>query len=347
MAHSSTQQNPQTSQVVQGYYITAYRNLTTAMIEDLKADSARWDNERRAQTSRNTTGVQYRYSETHQSRQHHGPTEASYQQDPYARDSGFDGGPRYPGTGAPGYTGAAGAAYQQQAYASTSGGGVYGSYPQPQQSPPPTDPRYGAPPQGGSVLNQGYQSPQDHPYTAMGTNRNPRGYAANDPYANPAASAAATQQATYATSGPSQPGYPATTSPFQYSSQVPPPTAQSYATMQPQDPFYGRGAYNAGMPPTLRTGSDSLATPAGQSTQQQPPQQPGFTAQGQQQGFAAQGQQYDETPRARTSATPTNTQTNPSGPLVDKRPWNPRPIPSPFELDEATHRPRECVMISA
>ncbi|KAH7020144.1 hypothetical protein EDB80DRAFT_746729 [Ilyonectria destructans] len=321
-------ENPQTGQVVQGYYITAYRNLTTAMIEDLKADSARWDSERRAQTSRNTTGgihtsrnasgvparhssnspvVQYRYSETHQSRQHHGPTEASYQQDPYARDSGFDG-PRYPGTGAPGYTGAAGSAYQQQAYAATSGG-AYGSYPQPQQSPPPTDPRYGSTPQAGSVLNQAFQAAQD-PYTAMGTNlnRNPRGYAANDPYANPAASAAPSQQAAYATSGASQPGYPATTSPFQYSSQVPPPAAQSYATMQPQDPFYGRGAYNAAMSPTLRTGSDSLASPAGQSTQQQQ----GYAAQAQQQQQQQQPQ-YDETPRTRTSATPSNAQTNPSG----------------------------------
>ncbi|KAK5632060.1 hypothetical protein RRF57_007774 [Xylaria bambusicola] len=32
---------------IQGYFITAYRNLTTAMIEDLKADSARWNQERR------------------------------------------------------------------------------------------------------------------------------------------------------------------------------------------------------------------------------------------------------------------------------------------------------------
>ncbi|KAL2161147.1 hypothetical protein VTH06DRAFT_8366 [Thermothelomyces fergusii] len=36
--------------VIQGYYITAYRNLTSAMIQDLKADSARWEAERRAAT---------------------------------------------------------------------------------------------------------------------------------------------------------------------------------------------------------------------------------------------------------------------------------------------------------
>ncbi|KAH8672453.1 hypothetical protein BGZ61DRAFT_537085 [Ilyonectria robusta] len=121
-------EHPQTGQVALGYYITAYKNLSTTMIEDLKADSARWDSERRAQTSRNTTGVQYRYSETHQFREHHGPTEASYQQDPYAGDSGFDG-PRYPGTGAPGYTGTAGSAYPQQAHATASG--AYGSFLQP------------------------------------------------------------------------------------------------------------------------------------------------------------------------------------------------------------------------
>ncbi|KAH6887948.1 hypothetical protein B0T10DRAFT_573940 [Thelonectria olida] len=301
-------ENPQTGQVVQGYYITAYRNLTTAMIEDLKADSARWDSERRAQTSHNTSGgiktsraasgvptrhssnspvVQYRYSETHQSRQHHGPTEAPYQSDPYSRD-GYDG-PRYPGTGTPGYTGASGSAYGQQGYASTSSG-AYGSYPQTQQSPPPTDSRFGSTPQAGSVLNQAFQPAQD-PYMTMGVNRNQRGYTANDPYANPATSAA--------TTGASQPGYPATAS-YQYSSQVPASGAPSY-TMQPQDPFYGRGAYSAGISPistsTSRTKSDSLASPAGQSAQQ---------------GYAAQGQQYEETPRSRASATPTNTQTNPS-----------------------------------
>ncbi|RSM04417.1 hypothetical protein CDV31_010052 [Fusarium ambrosium] len=267
-------ENPQTGQVVQGYYITAYRNLTTAMIEDLKADSARWDSERRAQTSRNTSGVQYRHSETHQSRQHHGPTEGPYQTDPYARDSAFDN-PRYPGTGAPGYTGASGS--YPQGYASTSGG-AYAGYAQTQQSPPPTDSRYGTTPAGSSVLNQAYQSTPDS-YMAMGANRNPRGYA-SDPYANQmATSAAAAQQAVYATAAPTQAGYPASAAPYPYSGQVPPVGAPSYATMQPQDPFYGR---------------------AGQSTQQA--------------YAAAQAPQYDETtPRARASATPTNTQTNPSG----------------------------------
>lgn len=267
-------ENPQTGQVVQGYYITAYRNLTTAMIEDLKADSARWDSERRAQTR--STGVQYRSSVTHQSRQHHGPTESPYQSDLY-REAGYDGGPRYPGTGAPGYTGAAGSSYPQQGYASTSSG-AYGGYPPPQQSPPPSDPRYASTTPQGSSLNQGFQPPPQDPYVTMGANRTtPRGYA-GDGFANPANSAA--------TTGASESGYSAVaTSPYPYSTQVPQAGAQSYGAMQqPQDPFYGRG----------------------QSSQQ------AYAAQGQQQQQQQQ-QQYDEPPRTRTSATPTNTQTNPSG----------------------------------
>jgi hypothetical protein len=236
------------------------------MIEDLKADSARWDSERRAQTSRNTSGVQYRYSETHQSRQHHGPTEGPYSTDPYARDSGFDG-PRYPGTGAPGYTGAAGS--YSQSYGGSSSG--FAGYTQAQQSPPPADSRFSSTP-AAAVMNAPYQAGQS-PYVDVGTNQRPRGY---DAFANQAAAAAAAQQQAYATSAPSQPGYPATAA-YQYSGQAPP---AGYA-MQPQDPFYGR---------------------AGQPAQ-------GYT----------QASQYEETPRTRASATPTNTQTNPSGTSSSRR----------------------------
>ncbi|KAF5682705.1 hypothetical protein FCIRC_4850 [Fusarium circinatum] len=224
-------ENPQTGQAVQGYYITAYRNLTTAMIEDLKADSARWDSERRAQTSRNTSGVQYRYSETHQSRQHHGPTEGPYQTDPYARDPGFDG-PRYPGTGAPGYTGAAGS-YGQSYGASSSG--AFAGYAQTQQSPPPADARFSS--TTAATMDPSYQASQS-PYVAVGTNQRPRG--GYDPYANQMAASSAAAQQAYATAAPTQQGYTATAYP--YSGQAPP---AGYA-MQPQDPFYGRGAYSGG-----------------------------------------------------------------------------------------------------
>ncbi|EGO51817.1 hypothetical protein NEUTE1DRAFT_50677 [Neurospora tetrasperma FGSC 2508] len=55
--------------VTQGYFITAYRNLTSAMIQDLKADSARWEQERRA-ASRSGGGT----GGTTHSSQHNGST---------------------------------------------------------------------------------------------------------------------------------------------------------------------------------------------------------------------------------------------------------------------------------
>ncbi|GFP53038.1 hypothetical protein TASIC1_0002022200 [Trichoderma asperellum] len=241
-------ENPQTGQPVQGYYITAYRNLTTAMIEDLKADSARWDRERRAQTARNSSGVQYRYSETHQSRQHHGPTEPPYRDDSYPPRDGLYDAPRYPGTGAQGYNGASGPYQpqqqpQQQGYAPPSGsGGAYGGngnvgFQQPQQSPGPADARYGGNPQG-PMMNQGYQNP-DGAYVSTGANMPPRNYP-NDAYAggHPGSAVPPPQQPVYASNQPVPQGYPAPNYP--YPSQAP-AGGMAYAT-QPQDPFFGRGA---------------------------------------------------------------------------------------------------------
>lgn len=53
---------------VQGYWITAYRNLTTQMVQDLKLDSQRW----RAEVQQGR--VAYQDSQTHQSRQYYGPS---------------------------------------------------------------------------------------------------------------------------------------------------------------------------------------------------------------------------------------------------------------------------------
>jgi hypothetical protein len=70
--------DPRTGVNQQGYFINAYRNLTTAMIADLKADSERWDAERRQTASiGQQSNVEYRSSTTHQSRQYYGPTEAA------------------------------------------------------------------------------------------------------------------------------------------------------------------------------------------------------------------------------------------------------------------------------
>lgn len=50
---------------MQGYFITAYRNLTSEMIDDLKADSARWEQERRnynTGTSRQSAPARHDYA---------------------------------------------------------------------------------------------------------------------------------------------------------------------------------------------------------------------------------------------------------------------------------------------
>ncbi|EKG15005.1 hypothetical protein MPH_07789, partial [Macrophomina phaseolina MS6] len=53
---------------VEGYWITAYRTLTSQMVQDLKLDSQRW----RAEVQQGR--VAYQDSRTHQSRQYYGPT---------------------------------------------------------------------------------------------------------------------------------------------------------------------------------------------------------------------------------------------------------------------------------
>ncbi|KAH7223000.1 hypothetical protein BKA60DRAFT_668921 [Fusarium oxysporum] len=61
-------ENPETGQAIQCYYITASRNLISAMIEDLKADSAQWEQEVRA-VPRNRLGQgRYRDSQIHRNR---------------------------------------------------------------------------------------------------------------------------------------------------------------------------------------------------------------------------------------------------------------------------------------
>lgn len=115
-------ENPQTRQVQAGYFITAYRNLTTAMIADLKADSERWEAERRQTVSRGQpANVGYRDSATHQTRQYYGPTEAGQPSGYPASSMGTASGSLY--DSAP--------QYQQQTYAQPPSSG----YGQPQGYP--------------------------------------------------------------------------------------------------------------------------------------------------------------------------------------------------------------------
>ncbi|TVY86444.1 hypothetical protein LAWI1_G007450 [Lachnellula willkommii] len=130
--------NPSTRQIQQGYFITAYRNLTTAMIADLKADSDRWEAERRSTQSRGQpSNVEYRASTTHQSRQYYGPTEAAT------------------GMSTPGYAPAAPSGnVAQGAYAQ--------NYPPPESYAPPVSSGYANPP---STYSQ-----QDNNYYVAGAN---------------------------------------------------------------------------------------------------------------------------------------------------------------------------------
>jgi hypothetical protein len=247
------------------------------MIEDLKADSARWDQERRQQTarnpvqgilsrsgadgSRNTSSdsriVQYRNSDTHQSRQYYGPTEASSGQAfaDSSRDSYDGGAPRYPGTGAPGYTGAS-PSYQSQQYAGQggySGQQGYGNAPPPQFATSVPEPYAGGAPMGAGGFGQPVQP--DRPYVQVGANLHARPGGdspmyANDPYQTgsrdrvPTSSVAQGRPATYVTSGaPAPQGYTSSSSTAFYG-QNPSSGSSQYPAVQPTDPFYGRGKYS-------------------------------------------------------------------------------------------------------
>lgn len=76
-----------------GYWITAYRTLTTQMIQDLKMDSQRWQQE--------AGRVAYQDSRTHAARQHWGPsavsapTEYPQTREPAAPRSGYPSQPQY------------------------------------------------------------------------------------------------------------------------------------------------------------------------------------------------------------------------------------------------------------
>ncbi|KAH7405701.1 hypothetical protein DE146DRAFT_649443 [Phaeosphaeria sp. MPI-PUGE-AT-0046c] len=75
-----------------GYWITAYRSLTSQMIQDLKMDSQRWDQER--PSTEPGEMLDYQDSRTHAARQHWGPTkpfDSPSHTEPYATRS-----PHYP-----------------------------------------------------------------------------------------------------------------------------------------------------------------------------------------------------------------------------------------------------------
>ncbi|CAN8100083.1 unnamed protein product [Discula destructiva] len=148
LVRPGTYQDPSTGQLMQGYHITAYRNLTSAMIQSLKEDSSRWDTERRSRTA----GSSSRFS---------GASSAAY-----------------PGSDAPGYSGSGGSqqSYSQQfdsrqQYST----GQYQQGQQGQAFPPQNQggDRYASQPQGGAYPNQasyGYAE-SGPPYVNVGAHR--------------------------------------------------------------------------------------------------------------------------------------------------------------------------------
>jgi hypothetical protein len=208
------------------------------MIADLKADSERWEAERRQTASRgqpqngissrdsnglvrksNTPVVEYRSSTTHQSRQYYGPTEAA----PPATQ------PVYPAAG--GYQTPATSAQQQ---------GVYDS-PQYQSST-----TYASQPvQGYGTAQQGYAQ-QDSYYVGAnyvaGTNSNVDQARSDRAAAQQANTIPRTNTVQYS-STPTYQQQADTRGYYAQSGPSPISSTQGYS-QQPADPFYGRGAYN-------------------------------------------------------------------------------------------------------
>lgn len=195
------------------------------MIADLKADSDRWDAERRQTASRgqpsngipirdadgfvrksNTPVVEYRASTTHQSRQYYGPTEAA--------------------PGAPvGYPSPAPSGGQQQ--------GVYDNGYQQAYNPPAQ--QYAQPAQGYAADSGNYYVAGADMAVDPRSARQPVQQAGSVPGAVPRQ---------YTSSTPTAYQQPDHRSSNYYSSQTPVSSAPGGYAQQPADPFYGRGAYN-------------------------------------------------------------------------------------------------------
>jgi len=205
------------------------------MIADLKADSERWEAERRATASRgqpsngisfrdsdgivrksNTPIVEYRASTTHQSRQYYGPTSEAASAAPLG--------------------------YQQPA--STPTGQVYDSSAQGTYA----QPSYAQPSSGYQQQAGGYAVQDSSNYYVAGANFSAAGGDIRDPRVQ---GVPTTQSLTprsnvqYATSSTSYPQQQDSRTMYYSSAQpgVAVPSSAQYST-QPADPYYGRGAYN-------------------------------------------------------------------------------------------------------
>lgn len=276
-----------TGQEHHGYFVTAYRNLTTAMIDDLKADSARWENERRKHQN---SAVRYEGSNMqYHNRAQPSSSGGAQPRAPAYDTSSYSGGGAYPGHATPGYGGS-----------STYPAGSSGSYQQGYSSPAGyssggMDPRAGY---SAGAARMGMQPSQvpGGAYQTTASSMAPVGQApgvhyavaeqpdyemGNAPAYNPARATPYQQNPGYPAYG-SNPGQP----------QAYPPGGQM---TQPQDLYYGRGPGSGAYPP-------GSAAPSGYSA-----------------GVAAPGgvpyspePEYDTNPVSRASAASPSTQAQPS-----------------------------------
>ncbi|SPO03769.1 uncharacterized protein DNG_06452 [Cephalotrichum gorgonifer] len=270
LVRPGTYDDPESGHSISGYYITAYRNLTSAMIDDLKADSARWEQERRAKSSRNASGVQYHSSDTYARRQQGGPSEHNAYGN--ARDS-YDAShpPPHSGPDNSGYAGYApqppAGQYMQQNQQGGYPSGNPGAFPPPAGYPgaqkpfPQQDPGY--PPSG----QQGMAYPQAQDNWLHGAARPMAAPGYRDP--NQFSPGGVGPRDHMMTTPPSQGNYHP---PPQHPQPGYAPTGGDYYHAQPgagyqsmpQDPQYGRGGHyqeRTTSPPGSKP-SDRFATTA-------------------------------------------------------------------------------------
>ncbi|KAM7201416.1 hypothetical protein V8F20_004880 [Naviculisporaceae sp. PSN 640] len=317
--------------VIQGYFITAYRNLTSAMIQDLKADSARWEQERRA-ASRTGGGSREQARgqdyNTWKNRQERGVQDY---ETTYPSSGGMAMDIDYPPkpVNSPG-------AYNAPQYQVPASGYPAGAYPpqpplggapaqyggQGYAYPPQPPAQYPPGPQGGSGGYPGMPGPQaipagfnQDPYTHGSNYQTSPSYVTAGGAPRPLVSSAAASRSLYAPTA-AAPVYPDQNDPYAYAG----------AATSANDPFLGRGAYNVATNPTPAS-SDDLGSPAGA---QQP--RTGY-------GGVPESQ-YDEVsalpPSSSTSTTPAQ--------LATSGPPNPRHSresePRDTRGDHRDHRPR-------
>lgn len=256
------------------------------MIDDLKADSARWEQERRAKSSRNASGginapreslnspysrqsnsptVQYHHSDTYARRQQGGPSD----QNVYGNPRDYDPSQRspHPGPDGPGYgypPQPPGGQYMQQPPQGGYPSGNSGAYPSGGYPGAPktfSQPDSGFPPNGqqGMSYQQGqdswvhgaarpvaYREPSQYPPGGMGS----RDHMMTTP----------PSQGSYPPPQHSQPGYPPAGGDY-YNAQP----GAGYQSM-PQDPHYGRGGQyqerTTSPPTTSASGGFATSAPA-------------------------------------------------------------------------------------